>query len=223
MGQLYRLDFPNGKSYIGITTKTADERFRQHEGSLRRSKGNGQSVYRAWKKHGAPTLVVLAIVEDSDLYDTEKRAIIAFKTLSPNGYNLTEGGKTAFSKHPDVRAKISAAASAAAKARKRRSHSEETRARISASTKASLATPEARARISAANKARGRASPEVRARMSAAQKGKKLSEETRAKMSVALKAILSSPQSRARMAASQKARRDTEKANKETSPCYTTR
>lgn len=212
MGQLYRLDFPNGKSYVGITTKTAVARFKGHEESFRRVKANGPAVYRAWKKHGAPTLVVLAIVEDEDLYETEKRAIAVYGAFAPNGYNLTEGGDGG-PMHPDVRAKMSAAA----KARKRRAHSEETRARISASTKASLATPEARARISAANKARGRASPEARARMSDAQKGKKLSEETRAKMSVARKAILSSPQSRARMAAAQKARRDTEKAKKETS------
>lgn len=198
MGQLYRLDFPNGKAYIGITTKTAEVRFKGHEQALHETKPRGQAVYSAWRKHGAPALTVLAIVEDEDLYETEKRAIAIFGTLSPGGYNLTEGGDANPSKHPEVRAKLSAAqrgknkspeaiANSAA-AQRGRKHSAETRAKMSAAQRGKKKSPEARAKISAALRERAPASAETRAKLSAAHRGMKSTPEARAKMSTAQRA-----------------------------------
>lgn len=106
MGQLYKLDFANGKSYIGITTKDAQHRFNGHRARCRSTKGNDATLYHAWRKHGEPKLVVLAVVEDADLAETEIRAIKAFNTLVPNGYNMTPGGDVSPLVDPLIAAKL---------------------------------------------------------------------------------------------------------------------
>ena len=91
MGQLYRLDFESGKSYIGISSKSAEIRFRSHMKAV--NGGADTLLCRAWRKYGAPVLTVLAIVEDDDLFEVEKRAIAVLNTKTPNGYNSTDGGE----------------------------------------------------------------------------------------------------------------------------------
>lgn len=91
MGVLYRMDFSNGKSYIGVTVFTIARRIREHKKLVERDKGYG--VHRAWRKHGAPKITVLAILENEDLYSAEIRAISAYGTKTPHGYNLTIGGE----------------------------------------------------------------------------------------------------------------------------------
>jgi group I intron endonuclease len=164
MGQLYKLDFANGKSYIGITTRSAEERFQGHRARCRSTKGGDTAMYRAWRKHGEPVLTVLAVVEDCDLAETEMRAIKVFNTLAPNGYNVTEGGDTSPMILPHVAAKVSAA---------------KTGVPLSDNHKASLSAAQ-----------RGKPRPGL----SAALKGKKASDETRAKMSASAKAHKKSPE-----------------------------
>lgn len=92
MGHLYRLDFASGKSYIGITKHTAIHRFERH----RREAARGvkwNPVYNAWREHGEPTLVVMAVLINEDLAETEIRAIALFNTMLPHGYNLSAGGE----------------------------------------------------------------------------------------------------------------------------------
>ena len=106
MGELYQLFFPeSGKSYIGITTKTAIWRYSIHK-KMVTGKRN-YPLYNAWRKYGDPSLSILAVLENDELAGTEIRAIRAFKTLAPNGYNLSLGGELAPSKHPLVAQKIS--------------------------------------------------------------------------------------------------------------------
>lgn len=105
MGQLYKLDFSNGKSYIGITTKTALQRFKGH--CVRHQCGKDRSaLYNAFRKHGEPILVILAVLEDREMVETEIRAIKAFNTLLPNGYNTTPGGKFSPFSDPAIAAKM---------------------------------------------------------------------------------------------------------------------
>lgn len=147
MNTLYRLVFQNGKSYIGITTKGVEERVSRHSrASCRKSKHYDIPLYRAWRKHGEPQVVVLAILEASQLHESEVRAIKAFGTLAPDGYNATIGGEVSPSSSPEVRAKISASLTG-------KKASEETKAKMSASLKAMKRAPEhiAKLRISAAN------------------------------------------------------------------------
>lgn len=106
MGELYRLDFQNGKSYIGITTTTSERRFVGHRTRARSSKGNDAALYRAWQKHGEPRLHVLAVLENRELAATEVRAIAAYNTIAPHGYNMTVGGEVAPTTVPSVAAKL---------------------------------------------------------------------------------------------------------------------
>ena len=95
MGELYKLSFPNGKLYIGKSDTTAKERFARHRWTAARpdtKKGN-TALYHAWRKYGAPTLTVLAVIENDLLNETEKSAIASYETLAPFGYNLTLGGE----------------------------------------------------------------------------------------------------------------------------------
>lgn len=164
MGQLYKLDFANGKSYIGITTRSAEERLHGHRARCRSNKGGDAALYHAWRKHGEPVLTVLAVVEDKDLAETEIRAIKAFNTLVPNGYNVTAGGDTSPMVLPQVAAKVSATKSGVP---------------LSEDHKAALSVAQ-----------RGKPRPAL----SAALTGKKASDDTRAKMSASAKAHKKSPE-----------------------------
>ena len=96
MGALYRINFPNGKGYIGITVKTSQERFQEHCRDARRKSRRGQVVHSAIRAYGEHALSVTTLVICDDwgaLCEMEKRAIIAYRTKTPNGYNLTDGGE----------------------------------------------------------------------------------------------------------------------------------
>lgn len=99
-GILYKLDFASGKSYIGVTTRKLEKRIRCHQYDA--SKGSVLLAHRAWRKYGEPTVVILAVVENHMLMDAEMRAIVAFGTMKPNGYNLTPGGNAAPTKVRDI-------------------------------------------------------------------------------------------------------------------------
>lgn len=91
MGDIYRLDFPSGKSYVGASKLSANKRFLGHKRVAMTS--NKGVVYKAWREHGEPVLVVLATVPDELLCSMEIAAIAEHGTLHPNGYNETPGGK----------------------------------------------------------------------------------------------------------------------------------
>jgi len=94
MGCLYRLTFPNGKAYIGITTRTAEIRFKRHVDYSRNARRS--AVHHAILKYGAENVVVETLVIADDLNylrELEKRAVQKFGTLKPGGYNLTGGGE----------------------------------------------------------------------------------------------------------------------------------
>lgn len=185
MGILYRLDFVGGKSYIGISIRSARQRFSDHRQTSRK---NAAAVYCAWRKHGEPTIVVLAEIGDlADLRDAEREAIVIYGTFVPNGYNMTHGGDTNPMDVPEL-------AEAAAKKNRGRKHTEEARRNMGLSRKGRKATTEHRANISAGqtgrvhsaetrekirNRAVGRvATDETRAAMSAQRKGKPTYERT---------------------------------------------
>lgn len=221
MGELYKLDFPNGKSYIGIALQSALKRFNRHQ---KNAMGNGLTVLcHAWRKYGEPKLTVLAVIDNSILQETEIEAIKAYRTLTPDGYNMTLGGAGVVglifsTEHrmklstsirramtPEHRAKLSVAIRASMTLAIRakigtasRNCSAETRAKNSAAHKGKALSPEHRAKVSAAKRG-GFVSREHRAKISFALKGRKLSEETRTLISTAHKGKVKSPETRARM------------------------
>ena len=90
MGYLYKLDFPNGKSYIGLTFNSIKSRFYSH---LYKSNSSNLPLYNAWRKYGPPDLKVLAVINNDDVHNSEIKAISIYKTKFPLGYNLTDGGE----------------------------------------------------------------------------------------------------------------------------------
>lgn len=82
--------FPNGKRYVGITSQKPSERWRNGNGY----KGS-TAVYRAINKYGWHNIEHRILYENLSKVEAEKLEIKLIKewnTLSPNGYNLCEGG-----------------------------------------------------------------------------------------------------------------------------------
>ncbi len=98
MGCLYRLTFPNGKTYIGVTKMTAAARFTQHAKAATKQR-KGSLLSKAIIEFGAESVAVQTLViadEGPYLKDLEIRAIKAFGTLKPSGLNSTTGGDGVF-------------------------------------------------------------------------------------------------------------------------------
>lgn len=106
--QIYKIvNKLSGKVYIGCTTVGFESRFLQHIRLAR--KFAKTSLQYAMAKHGVinfECLLVEAVFSLSDMLDAEKKHILAFNSLSPNGYNLTTGGDGAFTFSDDVKRRI---------------------------------------------------------------------------------------------------------------------
>ena len=96
----------SGKSYVGQTTHTAEERWKTHVASA----GSTFVLGKAILKYGAGTFTIRTLDTASDKRELNEKEIHWVKTLgtlSPAGYNLTEGGQGG--RHsPETKAKQSA-------------------------------------------------------------------------------------------------------------------
>lgn len=137
---LYRLTSPSGRQYIGVTTKPLSYRMKEHYHF-------NTAVGRALRKYGESIRgEVLAIGPEEYIYDLENKAISAFGTMAPAGYNLREGGLGG--RHTeDSKQKIS-------KANKGRIFSEEHRRKIGLTSKGRVFSKESRRKMSEAQKRR---------------------------------------------------------------------
>lgn len=88
---LYRLDFPDGKSYIGQTMKNFRTRLRGHRNA---SMEKDSALGRACLKHRHEfTMTPLVVCDNMMILDQlEIDAIKAFGTLTPAGLNTSPGG-----------------------------------------------------------------------------------------------------------------------------------
>ena len=162
MGCLYRIDFPNGRSYIGMTVCEPRKRFNEHRYQARI--GGGMFVHAAMRKYGLEHVRfnVLVVADDRQyLEQLERSAISAFGTRFPHGYNLTDGGDGAPQGNQFQLGK---------------KRSAESRMRMSATRKGRVLSPEHRDAVRRAlignTYCRGRAlSEEERERWSRAQRG----------------------------------------------------
>ncbi len=79
----------NGKSYIGQTIRTIEKRFEEHQ----KTRSHCRALYNAIKKYGWDSFIVdYYECPDEDLNFDEELLVREMGTLSPNGYNLKEGG-----------------------------------------------------------------------------------------------------------------------------------
>jgi len=82
----------NGKSYVGITTRKIARRWYEH---CYVGNSCGQLLNKAINKYGIDAFeiqVVASAKTISDLKELEKQLIVQYQTKVPNGYNLTDGG-----------------------------------------------------------------------------------------------------------------------------------
>ncbi len=88
--RVYRVLFPNGKSYVGQTRRMPHERLVEH------SKGYGNTLmHRALTKYGMENvkLQTLLVVSHDDVDIAERVFIAAYDSLVPSGYNIAGGGR----------------------------------------------------------------------------------------------------------------------------------
>lgn len=92
MAYLYMLTAPNGNSYIGITSKPVHDRWTSHNYAAK--KNAKYPLYAAIRKYGWENIkkVVLVVGSFDYVKMMEVKAIKAFNTFAPFGYNLTLGG-----------------------------------------------------------------------------------------------------------------------------------
>ena len=90
MGLIYKLNSPSGKSYIGMTLRTMEQRMKEH---VRRDSGCTFLV-NAINKYGFDSFTkeILWEGEDYQTPEMERLMISKYDTLAPNGYNLRSGG-----------------------------------------------------------------------------------------------------------------------------------
>lgn len=171
--KVYKHVFPNGKIYIGITSRSLNQRW-QH------GKGYSGYVRKAIDKYGWDNIKHFVLVGDftEDEAKLKERQLIAkyHSNQYEFGYNLTEGGDGSPGyKHTEkAKEKMRAAAH-------RRVWTEESRRKESISVKK---TWEYRDRT---------VSEETRRKISAANKGRILSEETRKRMSASRTGVKRGP------------------------------
>lgn len=203
--ELYLLTFSSGRQYIGISKNGAEYRYKKHRSDAL----NGGSVlcHKAWRKYGDPELKVLAVTDDECIFELEKKAIKAFKTMFPHGYNMMEGGELSPASSRFVALKISASkkgkpihpntlAACIAKNTGLK-HSKETREKLSEIRRGKPCSEETRRKISEAQKGKPRPHKGV-LKMAAALRGKKQSQETIEKRKTSRLNIKNPPESYAK-------------------------
>jgi hypothetical protein len=184
MGCLYQLISPSGKSYIGISSKTAADRFLKHTEHAIGNRQNGV-LYSALRKYKPENFKVETLVIADDwkyLCDLEVKVISAFGTRHPNGYNMTDGGEGIIGpKPPGFSEKVSVAQ------RKRFERPEERAKARENSAKGNLANYKRHA----AKRIDGKAPWEIRREEKRCKRG---SPEHLAKLSITTKAGMARPE-----------------------------
>lgn len=129
MAYLYRLTSPTGKSYIGITRKLG-KRMNDHRSSAKN--GIRTLLYAAIRKYKweSFSMEVMAIGSFEYVKELEIKAIAAFGTMNPSGYNMTRGGDGMLGRKPSAKTR-----NRLSRALKGRVTSDDTRMKISGKMK----------------------------------------------------------------------------------------
>lgn len=153
---LYRLTFPHGKVYIGVTRQSLEQRVRRHVAYARQ--GRHFAISCAIRKHGEDAFKreVIDFGTWTEMLAAEIEAIAEHRSRGISCYNMTDGGEGSLGVVPSA----------------------EKRKRISASLRGRSLSAEHRQRVGEIQ--RGKTIPsEVKEKMSAAAKGRVISVEQR--------------------------------------------
>lgn len=183
--RLYKATAPNGKCYIGITKLSLKQRVSIHFSAAKRQSKTRFAA--ALRKYGDEIkFETLAVGCQEYILDLEEKAIIAFNSRIPNGYNIIKGGAASPALDPIVRAKISASQ----KGRKRGPQSpEHIAARVAGIKRVWAKRKKPPTRLGA------KTSDETKRKMSEAAKGRVISKAQREKASKAHKGVKETPES----------------------------
>ena len=97
-GSIYKIKFPNGKHYIGLTTTSLEQRTKEHKKCAK----NGDSqciIYKAIRKYEMVDTLELIEIDTADtieeLCEKEIEYIRKYNSyyMNNNGYNMTYGGE----------------------------------------------------------------------------------------------------------------------------------
>ena len=179
----------NGKVYIGQSVDI-DTRWRQHINAK-----DDMLIHKSIQKYGAENFSFEVLLEcpAEMLNDWERDMIALYDCISPNGYNLTEGGGGCKCSE-ETRLKMSEAKKGKSSWNKGIPCSEETRLKMSEAKKGHHISEEHKRKISEANKGH-HVSEEHKRKLSETLKGRHLSEEHKRKISDALKGVKQKPHS----------------------------
>ena len=96
-GYIYKIVFPNGKHYIGLTTTSLEQRTKEHKKYAKN--GYTYCLYNALRKYGMVDTLKLIEIDTADtieeLCEKEIEYIIVYNSfyMNKNGYNMTYGGE----------------------------------------------------------------------------------------------------------------------------------
>jgi group I intron endonuclease len=96
-GSIYKIEFPNGKHYIGLTTTSLEQRAKEHKKSEKN--GHTSIIYKAIRKYGMVETLELVEIDTADskeeLCEKEIDYIQKYNSYYINGYgyNMTLGGE----------------------------------------------------------------------------------------------------------------------------------
>ena len=96
-GYIYKIQFPNGKNYIGLTTTSLEQRTKEHKRSAER--GDLKLIYKALRKYEMIDSFELIEIDTAttleELREKEIGYILEYKShyIDGNGYNMTYGGE----------------------------------------------------------------------------------------------------------------------------------
>ena len=97
-GVIYKIVFPNGKHYIGMTIRSIEQRTKEHRNAAKR--GDTQCVYNAIRKYNMVDTLELTEIDTADSFDElcelEIHYIEEYKSFymdENKSYNMTRGGE----------------------------------------------------------------------------------------------------------------------------------
>jgi len=150
-GSIYKIVFPNGKHYIGLTTTSLEQRTKEHIKCAK--SGDNKCLYNAIRKYNMIDTFELTEIDTADTTDElcEKEIcyIIEYNSyyIDGNGYNMTHGGEgtNGYVFTEDVKQKISTMA-------KKQFETHEARQKHSERIKKHFENPETRQEMSVKKK-----------------------------------------------------------------------
>ncbi len=164
-GSIYKIPFPNGKNYIGLTTTSLEKRKREHK-KCAKSRSN-QCLYNAIRKYDMVDNFELIEIDTADttdeLCEKEIQYIQEYNSyyMNGNGYNMTYGGEgtSGYVFTEEDRQRTS-------KRSKKQFENPEARQQASERSKKQFENPEARQQASERSKKHYEDNPEARQQMS---------------------------------------------------------